>query len=316
MAYSTPRSLFTEVDPYNESPTLFPPLPTPPSQAPISQTPAPPPLTYQLFPPPPAPPENSPFPRQLLLIGFVIGAFLFFVVLFMTIAGYLLKRRNSRQTNRRNLRDPPILFDTREEFRFLDEERGPQLDHPIWYIRTVGLDQSDIDSIPIFRYKAGEGLIDGTNCSVCLAEFDEDETLRLLPKCSHAFHLPCIDTWLRSHKNCPLCRAPVTPIAADAGDAADSSSVEPRTESRGSGSSSETLPNLEDPETSVLTDARDIQRVVGVDELALQGMNLNRNWESRIVIVRSSRFNRSMKSCSFGSSNKKHAPLKRSSSSK
>ena len=22
-------------------------------------------------------------------------------------------------------------------------------------------------------------------------------------------HLPCIDTWLRSHKNCPLCRAPI-----------------------------------------------------------------------------------------------------------
>lgn len=48
--------------------------------------------------------------------------------------------------------------------------------------------------------------MEGTECSVCLSEFKEDENLRLLPKCSHAFHLQCIDTWLKSHSSCPLCR--------------------------------------------------------------------------------------------------------------
>lgn len=84
------------------------------------------------------------------------------------------------------------------------------VDHHIWFIRTVGLPESVIDSIAVFKFKRGEGLIDGSDCSVCLSEFEEDETLRLLPKCSHAFHVPCIDTWLRSHKNCPVCRAPIT----------------------------------------------------------------------------------------------------------
>lgn len=92
---------------------------------------------------------------------------------------------------------------------FVDEDRGPIIDHPIWYIRTVGLDHAVIDSIAVIRYEKGEGLIEGTDCSVCLSEFEEDETLRLLPKCSHAFHIPCIDTWLRSHTNCPLCRVPI-----------------------------------------------------------------------------------------------------------
>jgi hypothetical protein len=48
-------------------------------------------------------------------------------------------------------------------------------------------------------------------CAVCLSEFDDDETLRLLPKCSHVFHPDCIDTWLASHVTCPVCRANLVP---------------------------------------------------------------------------------------------------------
>nr|GMC87740.1 RING-H2 finger protein ATL54 [Ipomoea batatas] len=72
---------------------------------------------------------------------------------------------------------------------------------------TVGLQSSIINAIAVCKYKRGEGLVEGTECAVCLNEFQDDETLRLLPKCNHAFHIPCIDTWLRSHTNCPLCRA-------------------------------------------------------------------------------------------------------------
>ncbi|WJX58034.1 RING-type E3 ubiquitin transferase [Trifolium repens] len=82
-------------------------------------------------------------------------------------------------------------------------------DHPVWLIATVGLQQSIINSITVSKYRKNEGLIEATECSVCLNEFHEDETLRLLPKCSHAFHISCIDTWLRSHTNCPLCRASI-----------------------------------------------------------------------------------------------------------
>ncbi|CAL5183234.1 unnamed protein product [Lathyrus oleraceus] len=90
-----------------------------------------------------------------------------------------------------------------------EQQHDSVVDHPIWYIRTLGLQQSVINAISVCKYKKGEGLIEGTECSVCLSEFEEDESLRLLPKCHHAFHLPCIDTWLRSHTNCPMCRAPI-----------------------------------------------------------------------------------------------------------
>lgn len=92
---------------------------------------------------------------------------------------------------------------------FLDENRGPEIDNPFWHINFVGLPESVIESITMVRYEKCIGLVEGTDCSVCLSEFEEGESLRLLPKCSHAFHVPCIDTWLRSHKTCPMCRAPI-----------------------------------------------------------------------------------------------------------
>ncbi|MED6161283.1 hypothetical protein PIB30_059348 [Stylosanthes scabra] len=96
-----------------------------------------------------------------------------------------------------------------DEFVEDEGEGGTMVDHPIWYIRTPGLNKRIIEAITVFKYKKGQGLVEGTDCSVCLSEFEEDDTLRLLPKCNHAFHLPCIDTWLASHTNCPMCRAPI-----------------------------------------------------------------------------------------------------------
>lgn len=144
--------------------------------------------------------------KHLIRTGFTITALLIGVALLVGIIRSILNRHYSRRNSSRR-RNAPILFHPQEDL--LDEDRGPAIDHPIWFIHTVGLQQSVIDSITVCKYRKDEGLIDGTECSVCLSEFEEDESLRLLPKCSHAFHLTCIDTWLRSHKNCPLCRAPI-----------------------------------------------------------------------------------------------------------
>lgn len=95
--------------------------------------------------------------------------------------------------------------------------------HHVWYIKTVGLDERAIAAITALVYDADKcraaGLGADGGCAVCLAEFRDGETLRLLPRCAHAFHRGCIDTWLRAHVNCPLCRAPVKVAAS--GNAAD-----------------------------------------------------------------------------------------------
>lgn len=171
------------------------------------------PLFPEIPPPPPPPPvsdhhhQSKSFGLSIfLIISLALLAATFFV--FFTYTVYKLFRQ---QRQRRQGQPPPVppLQAEEEEarFDFLEGNRGPVIDHPIWYIRTVGLQPSAISAITICKYKRGDGLVEGTECSVCLNEFQEDETLRLLPKCNHAFHIPCIDTWLRSHTNCPMCRA-------------------------------------------------------------------------------------------------------------
>jgi Ring finger domain len=76
----------------------------------------------------------------------------------------------------------------------------------LFHLHDAGVDQSFIDTLPIFQYKTIIGVKDPFDCAVCLCEFEGDDKLRLLPKCSHAFHVDCIDTWLLTHSTCPLCR--------------------------------------------------------------------------------------------------------------
>ncbi|XP_062149425.1 RING-H2 finger protein ATL16-like [Alnus glutinosa] len=73
-----------------------------------------------------------------------------------------------------------------------------------------GLDESVIREIPTFQFKREGDQARGVCCVVCLNEFQEQDMLRVLPKCSHAFHLDCIDIWLQSNANCPLCRSSIS----------------------------------------------------------------------------------------------------------
>ncbi|KDP29597.1 hypothetical protein JCGZ_19124 [Jatropha curcas] len=159
---------------------------------------------YVIFPPPPPfydfPNDNSSSPLSPLFIAIIgILASAFLLVSYYTIISKYCGNNNHSSRIRRE--DQEIGS---EEFE--DNNHNPSLHEP-WNLVTNGLDEALIKSITIVKYEKGDGLIEGTDCSVCLSEFQEDDNLRLLPKCSHAFHVSCIDTWLKSHSNCPLCRA-------------------------------------------------------------------------------------------------------------
>ncbi|KAJ6395899.1 hypothetical protein OIU77_021039 [Salix suchowensis] len=153
------------------------PSPTPT----IATTPTP--AAYRSSPPPPTtsklPVDFSP---TLIAMVVVVAAAFLIITYSRLISRSLLRvlrrwRRWRRRRRRRHLPSsngdldsPPPLFDSPEGFHVYS---------------PYGLDESVIKTIPLSLYTAKNSV------------------------CSHAFHVDCIDIWLRSHANCPLCRAGV-----------------------------------------------------------------------------------------------------------
>lgn len=127
----------------------------------------------------------------------------------------------------------------------------------LFQLHDGGVDQSQIDTLPVFQYKSIIGVKDPFDCAVCLSEFEPEDKLRLLPKCSHAFHMDCIDTWLLSHSTCPLCRSSLLDGFSD-GFAPIVCVLEL---GRVSGSDSDPRVNREEPETGVKTEEEKIVSV-------------------------------------------------------
>ncbi|CAJ1976600.1 unnamed protein product [Sphenostylis stenocarpa] len=49
-----------------------------------------------------------------------------------------------------------------------------------------------------------------SSCSICLMDYKDCDSLRVLPACGHFFHVKCVDPWLRINLTCPVCRTPIT----------------------------------------------------------------------------------------------------------
>ncbi|CAI9298220.1 unnamed protein product [Lactuca saligna] len=155
--------------------------------------------TQPPLPPPPPPPFvqaassgsnfNDNVSPSVLLIIIILAVIFFISGLLHLLVRFLIKPSN---------RDP-------DEFDNVTALQG-QLQQ-LFTLHDSGVDQSFIDTLPVFTYKSIIGVKNPFDCAVCLCEFEGDDQLRLLPNCSHAFHMDCIDTWLLSHSTCPLCRS-------------------------------------------------------------------------------------------------------------
>ena len=139
-------------------------------------------------------PSSENFPMSAILVmGLLLTSFLLW-------SYYIFVIKCCLNLNRADLVRRFSLSRRREEaFAAYSPESQPR-----------GLEEAAIRSIPVIRYKKegdsnfGERSL--SECAVCLNEFQQGEKLRVIPNCSHAFHIDCIDVWLQNNANCPLCR--------------------------------------------------------------------------------------------------------------
>ncbi|CAN6467361.1 unnamed protein product [Victoria cruziana] len=83
----------------------------------------------------------------------------------------------------------------------------------------LGLDAVTLGRLPVFLYKSPASIRPGSEdpqCAICLSVFREDQKVKLLPGCHHAFHPDCVDKWLSEQPSCPLCRSSLAPVLATA----------------------------------------------------------------------------------------------------
>lgn len=68
---------------------------------------------------------------------------------------------------------------------------------------------SNLD-LPVSRYSECSSRHDGEEetCSICLVEFEKQDSVHELRRCGHIFHVECMEKWLETCRfTCPLCRS-------------------------------------------------------------------------------------------------------------
>jgi hypothetical protein len=102
-----------------------------------------------------------------------------------------------------------ISYDSLHEMR-----RQRPLEHNAKPPKQQGLSEADLQRLPTVEYHDEEGKERpsgscNAECAVCLEPFQSGQRCRVIPACSHAFHVQCADAWLSRRSVCPICRRSV-----------------------------------------------------------------------------------------------------------
>ncbi|XP_040383876.1 RING-H2 finger protein ATL29-like [Oryza brachyantha] len=146
---------------------------------------------------PPPPDQRQSFPTLLpVFILFVLLLCFLSIFLIRDLLHFLslwLRRRRRR----------PGFHDGDDD----DDDDVAQGSPPAPPRKPPGLDPAILASFPTVRFDQASAAVVPPECVVCLSDFTGGDDVRLLTACRHAFHTACIDSWLRAHTTCPVCRS-------------------------------------------------------------------------------------------------------------
>ena len=120
--------------------------------------------------------------------------------------------RNNLLNNMSILFSPPIInyIDILNEFNFTHNDNNIEdnIGDNLYENIITALTDDEFNNLEKINYHDNDNL-DKNNCNICLNVFDNNEKIIKL-KCSHYYHIKCIEIWLKKHSNkCPMCRIEV-----------------------------------------------------------------------------------------------------------
>jgi hypothetical protein len=159
------------------------------------------------------------------LVGFSV-CLLILAVLAKVYTRYFIRNQASSQETfmgqfmRRELRRLPRRISSfhmdlmMRDFTSADYELLQRLDDDIESNKKRKAAEHEISRLPHFTLTPKDvSCLSNENktCAICLEPFEVKEVVKIVP-CLHRYHLKCIDTWLREHAICPICKFPVTDL--------------------------------------------------------------------------------------------------------
>jgi peptide methionine sulfoxide reductase MsrA len=118
--------------------------------------------------------------------------------------------RNDLLNNISVLFSQPIIsyIDILNEFNFSHDNNNNnnnnEIENNLYENIITTLTDDEFKKLEQINYNISN--IDKNNCNICLELFNNHEKIIKL-KCTHYYHIKCIEKWLKKHNNkCPMCR--------------------------------------------------------------------------------------------------------------
>ena len=120
---------------------------------------------------------------------------------FLDIVDEIFNNNNEYIVNNNGTIEYHIYYD------LLDSDEEEEHDNDEEYDYFINCKEINNKVCKPVRIKENDDLIINKECcNICCEDYIIGQYKRTIPACNHIFHKKCVDKWLKSKSNCPICR--------------------------------------------------------------------------------------------------------------